>query len=526
MYNHKIKLNFTPLNKIYQNFAKLFNGVASKPNSYFTGVLVSIVFFGIFGVAESSWAATINAVSCAQSDVQTAINAASSGDTVQVPAGSCIWSSQVSITNKNIIIQGAGIDTTIITANIISGVRPGVFKVTQKPAIITGFTFAGNAPTYGAHIVFEGTGTSSIFRVYGNKFTSNTAYQILVPSQGGLSYGLIDDNVFITSDDHSFIQVYGDNNRTSWTTEASLGTADAVYIENNTFTSNDPTTGNLGARPLTLDGGARAVFRFNNIVNQGFDAHGYCGDGTSGSRTYEVYNNAWSVNHNGDEMYRWMFIRGGMGVVFNNRMTLTSGSIRAGREVDLAEYRVGTYGPSSCSGAAESMCTTYPCLDQIGRGINQSLDPLYLWNNTIDGENIIPTVNGVGNWSWAPSLLYNSNTFIMVSPTVDNGYGYKATTFGTSGTSEPSWPGTIGNTALDGTVVWTNQGLVLNISDIIQLNRDYYTSIKPGYVPYTCPHPLTGFSGTCDSNIAGMVGYNINVSDTTPPSAPLGLSVL
>src|SRR5690348_7710489 len=70
-------------------------------------------------------AATVSAVSCAASDVQTAINKAVTGDTVLVPAGSCSWgNSSVSINSKNITVQGAGVDVTNITGTWTSGYAP------------------------------------------------------------------------------------------------------------------------------------------------------------------------------------------------------------------------------------------------------------------------------------------------------------------------------------------------------------------------------------------------------------------
>ncbi len=60
-----------------------------------------ILFCGIFGLAKSSWAATINAASCSQAVVQTAIDGAQDGDTINIPAGSCIWSAAISWTDKN-----------------------------------------------------------------------------------------------------------------------------------------------------------------------------------------------------------------------------------------------------------------------------------------------------------------------------------------------------------------------------------------------------------------------------------------
>src|SRR5712691_9532176 len=53
-------------------------------------------------------AADRTAASCSSADVQAAVNAATSGDRVLVPAGSCTYTSAVNIPNgKNITIQGA-----------------------------------------------------------------------------------------------------------------------------------------------------------------------------------------------------------------------------------------------------------------------------------------------------------------------------------------------------------------------------------------------------------------------------------
>lgn len=54
---------------------------------------------------------------------------------------------------------------------------------------------------------------------------------------------------------------------------------------------------------------------------------------------------------------------------------------------------------------------------------------------------------------WAASTAYSVGNF--VKPINENGYHYECTTAGTSGSSEPSWPTTPGQTVNDGTVVWT-----------------------------------------------------------------------
>ena len=53
-------------------------------------------------------ATTHTTVSCNASDVQASINSASNGDTVIIPAGTCTWTSGVTISGKGIAIQGAG----------------------------------------------------------------------------------------------------------------------------------------------------------------------------------------------------------------------------------------------------------------------------------------------------------------------------------------------------------------------------------------------------------------------------------
>ena len=56
--------------------------------------------------------------------------------------------------------------------------------------------------------------------------------------------------------------------------------------------------------------------------------------------------------------------------------------------------------------------------------------------------------------AWSAEAAYLLDD--AVRPTVTrNGFTYVCTTAGTSGTSEPVWPVTVGDTVTDGTVVWT-----------------------------------------------------------------------
>jgi hypothetical protein len=57
---------------------------------------------------------------------------------------------------------------------------------------------------------------------------------------------------------------------------------------------------------------------------------------------------------------------------------------------------------------------------------------------------------------WAASTLYVVSSYRI--PVVNNGYYYVVTTGGVSGTNEPTWPTTSGQTVVDGGVTWQNRG--------------------------------------------------------------------
>ena len=110
---------------------------------------IAILFFGIFCLAKSSWAATVNANSCSQDDVQTAIDSANPEDTVTVPAcpSGVVWNSSVTI-DKGITLKGAGVGQTVIIGNVgednfmVSYMLSNLFA--DEPFVLSGFTFDAN----------------------------------------------------------------------------------------------------------------------------------------------------------------------------------------------------------------------------------------------------------------------------------------------------------------------------------------------------------------------------------------------
>ncbi|HSY22315.1 MAG TPA: hypothetical protein VK841_09385 [Polyangiaceae bacterium] len=68
------------------------------------------------------------------------------------------------------------------------------------------------------------------------------------------------------------------------------------------------------------------------------------------------------------------------------------------------------------------------------------------------------TASIVGS-TWAATTAYTTTQFVV--PTVANGFYYKCTTGGTSGSSQPTFPTTVGTTVTDGSVTWTCWGTIV-----------------------------------------------------------------
>ena len=113
-------------------------------------LLIAAVFAVLCG-ATPCYAATHQAASCSQADVQAAVTASSSGDTVTVPAGTCVatWTGVLSITVP-ITLQGndthAGATWTDNTQITLSNPSAVDITVTLGSSAtftrITGFTFS------------------------------------------------------------------------------------------------------------------------------------------------------------------------------------------------------------------------------------------------------------------------------------------------------------------------------------------------------------------------------------------------
>jgi hypothetical protein len=309
----------------------------------------------------SAHAKTFSANSCSQSDVQNAINSAAKGDHILVPGGSCTWSSTVTIPASLYINLDGGGKTTI--AGVLSFTAN-----TSGETEVTGFTWTGNGSNANA-ITVDGCGglngcggvVTSTWRIDHNTFT--TGVQAVFIQIYGNAPGLIDNNMFTGGAASEMIHNLGmgPSDASGWTDNVVPGSANMLFIEDNTFTF--PASGNpayfWGSSAVQSYYGARTVVRHNTMNMVQVDQHGTAG--AIGARWWEIYENTFNTTVANANQCCFIVLRAGSGVVFNNHHV---GANQSNAGVQLYEEDSG-----------------YPALYQIGRGINENLSPAYVWGN-------------------------------------------------------------------------------------------------------------------------------------------------
>ncbi len=266
-------------------------------------------------------AAIINATSVSFADVTAAVSLANDGDMVILPAGTASWSSTLTVTNA-ITLQGAGIGQTIIKENLSIDTQMLTFSTAAgKSYRVTGIEFQGGSRTtvFGKGMILL-NGESRAVRVDHCRFNGVRNVSIRT---GESVCGVIDHNTFILPANGAYALVvyhstwngnqWGDG---SWALAPDWGGPGAVYVEDNEFDNASPK-----AQLAICDqvGGARTVFRYNTFNNTFIDSHG--SGSTSryrGWRHFEIYNNTFTDNPPSATFC--VDCRGGTGVFFNNKI--------------------------------------------------------------------------------------------------------------------------------------------------------------------------------------------------------------
>jgi hypothetical protein len=446
----------------------------------------AIVLSGLFSVPAAS-AATINARSCSDADVQAAINSANDADVVNIPVGNCSWSTHVGWENKNVWLRGAGIGETVITRNGEYTFYVKISNSSKGSHRISDMTLAGGVTNSVIYITSASIAAvpSGRWRVDHIRFDFPTGQRSGVHVTG-VNYGVVDHNTFNWRDGIAIRQafflnsecvadsmLYGDFANQQ---PLDLGTDKFVFVEDNTFIPNDD-------RPLAgydaSSGGGRLVWRYNTLTG-GFVYNHWTRGCEMAAQVMEFYNNTF-VGNAGYNAYP-MRLEAGTGVFFNNSVQGYNGG---SPYVVLDDRRAGGFGGESglplsrCDGthawdgnAGDPSAPGWPCLGQIGRAPGKSLAqvqagekpasaPLYFWNNGQEagcatGGNCTNTV-GV----YAAPAAYIKNT--------------------------PHPNGEV---------------------DFVDNNTP-----KPGYTPYVYPHPLV--SGSSPINKTPATPTNVRIVPST-----------
>lgn len=300
-----------------------------------------------------------------QADVNNAIVDATPGDTVQIPAGTFTWGASGVGTNVNkaITLEGAGQGVTVINQASTST----TLLYVGAAAVVRGFTLNH----YHQKTLIQPAGADG-WRFTDMEINGALEGRIFNISNG---YGLIDHCNIAWNGEQIFIT--GKSN--AWTTGPTMGTEQAVYIEDCTFTQSSGGTG----QPYT-DGHrfAKAVYRFNTLHTLSkFDSHGKRSNSPDyqSSRHMEVYHNTWTSVGAGSS---WSTIehRGGSGMFFFNTGLDNTNVIRG--LIKLQEYAAVQGSTWGYPGGDRFLGPDdYPIDQQIGRGKDQVLEPVYIWGN-------------------------------------------------------------------------------------------------------------------------------------------------
>ncbi|MFA6306717.1 MAG: hypothetical protein WCV70_04245 [Patescibacteria group bacterium] len=497
-------------------------------------ILFFIIFFwGIFllnnACTACSWSMNIGTVDSPYDDSDMAACVAdaatkSGAIVILIPNCDVTWDAIIPINMTNwtnvtsLTIQGASKTGTVITNSSWA-----VTTKTNRKFRLTNLTAKGKVlGSNGAAVLVKGDTKPSLgggFRIDNIIFDSDIDPNGRAIFIFGDTYGLIDN---IDSNWYGqFSIVYTGIANLSWSTDDSFGTADAVYLENSKLTNKQPSYQNM-----VMDhwDGARVVVRYNNISGYYFGGHDNIGT-IRANRHWEVYNNIMYTNSSyGSPL---LGDRGGTGYIYNNQMISTGAYPFYGPTsgITLTNYRSWSKRDTWCDNITEKICvsgtvkncssdadcggisgacqpvdgnidgTGYPCRDQIGMGKNQTSRPALFWNNTLKIQNNLPVL---------VNAMVNNNCVSDSSETLCNPLAIAS-----------------------GDARWM-------ANNHIKENRDFCNGatiplscngLETTYAAYACPHPLTGLTGSCDPTLAGTLGYNVNISDTTPPSAPSGLVV-
>ncbi len=528
---------------------------------------IRIITLLALAVPGATYAATIIAASRSRDDVNTALQSAQAGDTVSIPAGTGgvgNWTSGITWTAPaNVTVMGAGTsatgggDVTVIQDNSASGAPLLQITVSSSGVFrMTGITFQSGTGAIkdNGTITLYGPGNVRIDHCH-LVASTNANYKMLLVGVG--VFGVLDSSILDWTGTSSLYVYNGRDNGVGggqgnyeWTQPTAFGSTNYFYLEDNIINGIADFTV-YSSRVFDGFTAAKVVVRLNNVsqaVLAETHATGHAGD-DRGLRSQEIYYNAVTSSLSVDPNFCAVDMGNGTALVFGNtwpnvykniyllKVTRANNSTYTQNPTPLGWGYAGTNfnGTGSMWDGGTALGTDtafgYPALDQVGRGSgdlltgtfptklndatgttywpNQSLEPVYIWNNTggiVPGWGGSEYSNQAGTRITANRDYYPQATGIQTSPTspfngtVGTGWGTLANrpTTCTTGvayfaTDQGTWNRSTSNP----------YGVQLNGSDGVLYKATATDTWTLYYEPLTYPHPLRGGSSNGDATVTG-----------------------
>lgn len=455
-------------------------------------------------------------------DVNECIAAAAAGDTIHVVAGdgAATWAgSSVNIpVNKPVNLIGPGRNNLKIHlgGHYVIKIAPYIGTAEVPATRISGFSF--ESPLMKKYCAIFASG--QVWRIDNCKYesiedaTSITTGPFVIPSGMNATmhpYGVIDNNIVINGKIVTGGPFNFDHMSASWVEPLGLGTGNAVYIEDNTFSTNFEIN---HRKRLAADSNfaGRYVFRYNTVTQCDLLTHGLQADNGRGTRRFECYGNDFN-SLDGSYTSDVMVLKAGTGMAFFNADTSPDPSQAFDNFIKLQHERsdksIGTYAGmceenSHWDGSNDS--TGWPCRDQIGVGTDaykwsslpqdnvappQTLTPFYFWSNVSRSGTVpAPVVFGDG-----VTHIKENRDYYAHNPSFDGTSGVGCGTLGDRpATCTPGvgyWATSQSCSDMDGMI---GPSPSTPIDGVLYQCTAVNTWTKY-YEPYTYPHPLrTGTS--------------------------------